>query len=294
MKEMELSTVCNDIFPGKLKISIAEAKYLEESTKLQSQCSLWHEHRVGRITASRFYRVSKASTTNPPKSLVNGIMHAYQFNPMKVPALKWGIDNESNARNAYISVAEKSHDGFCFQPAGLFINLDHPHLGASPDGLISCKCCGEGLIEIKCPYKFRDQDPRTVVADKTFYLEEDKSGIHLSYKHEYYVQIQGQLSICERDYCDFICWTPHGMFIERIIKDETFDSIKPLLDKFFKNVLLPRLLTGSNCTKAKNDDVVLYCWCQKEEYGNMVECDNPDCPREWCHFECVGLTRKPC
>jgi len=43
-------------------------------------------------------------------------------------------------------------DEFCYQPAGLFVNTDFPHLGASPDGLIPCKCCGEGLLQIKCPY----------------------------------------------------------------------------------------------------------------------------------------------
>ena len=29
------------------------------------------------------------------------------------------------------------------------------------------------------------------------------------------------------------------------------------------------------------------------DMGRMVACDNPNCPREWFHFECVGLTRKP-
>ncbi|VDP94911.1 unnamed protein product [Echinostoma caproni] len=28
-------------------------------------------------------------------------------------------------------------------------------------------------------------------------------------------------------------------------------------------------------------------------YGEMVACDNRDCPIEWFHFECVGLTSKP-
>ena len=26
--------------------------------------------------------------------------------------------------------------------------------------------------------------------------------------HEYYKQVQGQLEICNRAYCDFACWTP--------------------------------------------------------------------------------------
>jgi len=36
-----------------------------------------------------------------------------------------------------------------------------------------------------------------------------------------------------------------------------------------------------------------YCYCMKPSYGDMVACDNPRCPREWFHFECVGLVSKP-
>ena len=36
-----------------------------------------------------------------------------------------------------------------------------------------------------------------------------------------------------------------------------------------------------------------YCLCQRVWFGEMVACDNPDCPVEWFHFECVGLTSNP-
>uniref|UniRef100_A0A7S3XEX9 PHD finger protein ING n=1 Tax=Picocystis salinarum TaxID=88271 RepID=A0A7S3XEX9_9CHLO len=32
-----------------------------------------------------------------------------------------------------------------------------------------------------------------------------------------------------------------------------------------------------------------YCSCNGVSYGDMVACDNPDCPVEWYHFGCVGL-----
>lgn len=37
----------------------------------------------------------------------------------------------------------------------------------------------------------------------------------------------------------------------------------------------------------------VYCFCKRVSFGQMVACDNPDCPREWFHFECVGLTQAP-
>lgn len=36
-----------------------------------------------------------------------------------------------------------------------------------------------------------------------------------------------------------------------------------------------------------------YCLCHQVSYGEMIGCDNVDCPIEWFHFACVGLTNKP-
>lgn len=36
-----------------------------------------------------------------------------------------------------------------------------------------------------------------------------------------------------------------------------------------------------------------YCTCHQVSYGEMIGCDNLDCPIEWFHFGCVGLTQKP-
>ncbi|XP_060551574.1 inhibitor of growth protein 5-like isoform X2 [Ruditapes philippinarum] len=36
-----------------------------------------------------------------------------------------------------------------------------------------------------------------------------------------------------------------------------------------------------------------YCLCHQVSYGEMIGCDNLDCPIEWFHFGCVGLTAKP-
>ncbi|GFR83931.1 inhibitor of growth protein [Elysia marginata] len=36
-----------------------------------------------------------------------------------------------------------------------------------------------------------------------------------------------------------------------------------------------------------------YCLCNQVSYGEMVGCDNNDCPIEWFHYGCVGLTQAP-
>ena len=36
-----------------------------------------------------------------------------------------------------------------------------------------------------------------------------------------------------------------------------------------------------------------YCTCQQVSFGEMIACDNKDCPIEWFHFPCVDLKAKP-
>lgn len=37
----------------------------------------------------------------------------------------------------------------------------------------------------------------------------------------------------------------------------------------------------------------VYCLCKQVAHGEMIACDNEDCPIEWFHYACVNLTRKP-
>ena len=81
---------------------------------------------------------------------------------MMVPALEWGKNNEDVACKAYIKQQSDTHPGFNCSAIGLGINPKYPHLGASPDGRINCDCCGMGILEIKCPYKYRECAPTDI------------------------------------------------------------------------------------------------------------------------------------
>ncbi|TGZ84423.1 hypothetical protein EX30DRAFT_338948 [Ascodesmis nigricans] len=41
------------------------------------------------------------------------------------------------------------------------------------------------------------------------------------------------------------------------------------------------------------EDTRLYCVCKQVSFGSMVGCDDKDCPYEWFHWTCVGLTEEP-
>ena len=324
--ETELSVIAID----KLKVTQEEADFLETSTREQSASTVWHDYRKGRITASHFHEVSRYTGKSYPKSIAKSIMQYRNFN-QNIPALKWGRENEENARKEYVMAIEGNHTNVQVRSSGLVINPSYLFLGASPDRIVVCDCCGEGLIEIKCTYKYRYDSPTssTALADHHYFLKDGDNGVvHLSSTHQYCDQVQGQLAICDVKFYDFVCWTTKGLFIERIFQDKNYLTSKlPQFRSFFCKYLLPEILTHKLCLglesqqsvasqpvpttnnvssqqtrpttsqdgqsvssqpTASQDDV--YCLCRKQEYGEMVACDNCD---KWSHFSCVNLKSEP-
>ena len=41
------------------------------------------------------------------------------------------------------------------------------------------------------------------------------------------------------------------------------------------------------------EDTKEYCFCHNVSYGDMVGCENDNCPYEWFHLKCVGLKEPP-
>ncbi|KAL9963241.1 hypothetical protein ACROYT_G032421 [Oculina patagonica] len=151
-----------------------------------------------------------------------GICHP-EMARFNTEATKWGCQHERTAREAYCKYQKERHDNFSVTDSGLFLSTDHPYLGASPDGLVHCKCCGAGACEIKCPFCHKNDDIATATKDKNFCLEQTPTGGHqLKRSHQYYYQVQLQLLCSTLKYIDFVVWTQNGLFIERIFPDKTF------------------------------------------------------------------------
>jgi hypothetical protein len=75
-------------------------------------------------------------------------------------------------------------------------------------------------------------------------LNDSTQKYELKKKHNYFYQVQGQLAITGRDYCDFILLTNDGdLFIQRIDRDRAFwNAIEPVLVEFYKECLLPEMI----------------------------------------------------
>ena len=117
-------------------------------------------------------------------------------------------------------------------------------------GLTVHDCCGRGVVEIKCPYKYQFTHP-DCISDSTFYLQHFSDQLKLDARHKYYYlnfnsKVQMQISICEVNYCDFVVWTLAGMVTIPVYRNEAFfHQIQPSLWLFFEKHILPELLTRS-------------------------------------------------
>ena len=92
--------------------------------------------------------------------------------------------------------------------SGFVINPSQPHLGASPDELVSCDCCGQGVLEIKCPYSHCSNTLTSSVSVKGLCLRKNESGeVELKRSHPYFYQVKSQMFTCGVEYCEFVVCT---------------------------------------------------------------------------------------
>ena len=80
-----------------------------------------------------------------------------------------------------------THPFFELQKSGLVLDTENPFIGASPDGIISCSCCGKGVVEVKCPFLCRDKPFSEAMKEKTSCLAEGT--FFLNKDHAYFYQV---------------------------------------------------------------------------------------------------------
>ena len=189
---------------AKIKV-LKEASFLEIATRNQASCWEWHHYCKGLITASHFHEIICHSWRSYPQSIIETIMQYSTLNAA-IPALKWGRENEDNAIKQYMAESIGKHVNLEHRCAGLSIDINNPFLGASPDGVISCDCCGIGLLEVKCTYKYRSVSPTCpeALSDKNYFLKKNNQdkchsilsiNIMLRFRHSYlYLNIRTVIS----------------------------------------------------------------------------------------------------
>lgn len=165
----------------------------------------WFAARLGKATASCFVNVLAAPKSvarrNYIAKLALEIVTGEKDGGYQTAAMTSGIEREGPARKMYQNLT-----GELVDETGFWLH-DTLDAGASPDGLVG----EDGLIEIKCP----------------------SPGVYLSYLHlpaeppEYTAQIQGQLWITGRKWCDFVSYHPDfpeeaQLIVRRIPRDDAY------------------------------------------------------------------------
>lgn len=167
----------------------------------------WFAARMGKVTASRVADVVAKTKTGYGASRANyaGQLIAERLTGVVVEgftndAMRWGTENEPEARTAYQFATDCDVEQVGFVP--------HPTItesGASPDGLIG----DLGMLEIKCP-------------NTSTHIETLLGG---KVPEKYITQILWQLSCTGRKWCDFVSYDPRmpeemRLFIHRVHRDD--------------------------------------------------------------------------
>ena len=280
--------------------------HLEKLTREQSKSKNWFLYRAGRITASWLKQVICTDPHQPSLSLLKSVCYP-DIHRFSNKATAWGCEHEKEALQLYQTKVSALHEGLKISNCGFFVSAEHPYLGASPDALMQCTCCGQGTIEIKCPWCAREASLQEAVEQsKNFCLNKLSDGkFQLHHDHGYYYQCQMQLFVTGRSFCDYIVWTPNEIHIERITLDEDLlQTVLPQIERFWKLCVLPELLgkwytrqqfpplpSTSFQAPIEEEDTGKWCFCREDKGGEMIACDGKSCHITWYHLECLGMTQ---
>ena len=138
------------------------------------------------------------------------------------PPIEFGKRHESSAIRAY--ARRTGHD---VAATGLWTDASLKY-GASPDGLVVDHTSGEeGLLEVKCLWSRRH---KRQLAPLT------------KCPNRYFAQVQGQLEVCEREWCDLVLWVPHDVRVLRVPRDREFwsDELGPAVTAFSEELAAMR------------------------------------------------------
>lgn len=252
-------------------------------------------------------QVSRTNPQQPSMSLLQQVCYP-KTTSFKSTATTYGCAHEKEALEQYKAIISPKHTGFNVKQCGLFLDEDHPYLGASPDALVECTCCGLGVVEVKCPWCARDAESLDELAGSSNFclIKLPDGSLQLSKSHQYYHQCQLQMHVTHRTYCDFIVWHTEGLHVERLsIDQQLLQQVLPKAKQFFRMCILPELagkwFTRSKGTQKANttdkivedDDNGNWCFCNESKGGVMIACDNRRCSIKWFHTSCLDMQEPP-
>lgn len=180
----------------------------------------WRLQRLGKASASRISDIISTTKSGYSNSRGNYMADLLCERLTGEPAksfttidMRWGTDTEPFARDTYAFYRDVS-----VQQVGFLLHPSISDAGASPDGLVG----DNGLVEIKCPLTATHIE--TVLSDNV--------------PTKYIPQMQFQLVVTGRAWCDFVSFDPRlpeemRLFVKRVERDDRLiEKIESEVRKF--------------------------------------------------------------
>ncbi|XP_047128538.1 uncharacterized protein LOC124809071 [Hydra vulgaris] len=275
----------------KITQSVNMYSNLLKVTNIQSASRIWKLHRAGRITASLSKTAYNIKVDKYPKSFINTVMQ-YNAEFITKPT-SYGKKMETVAINSYKQFVAKTHTNIVVTETGLHVLHKNPCLGASPDSMVCCDCHGSGVVEIKCPYKYRNglENWKT---DTDFPVNFDNT---VKKTHQYYFQVQQEMYITNTTYCHFYIWTEgkneNDTMLINVPIDRVFcEKLETKLTTIFFKFLLPEIVSRKNDPNNLLSDQT-YCICKRPSFTPMIGCDGKNCKIGWFHYSCIEIKNGP-
>ena len=191
----------------------------------------WFEARKGIPTASSFSKVLSGGRGETRKkymlSLAGEILTGNPREPFSNEHTERGhlLEPEARAQYEFINEVACTLVGF----------VKNNEAGASPDAFIE----NSGLLEIKT--KLAHLQIEIILKDKV--------------PNTHKPQVQGQMWVCERDWCDFLSYSPGlPLFIKRIYRDEKYikETLEPSVKMFNEELLeiVEKIRSFDQCLEA--------------------------------------------
>ncbi|XP_022807134.1 uncharacterized protein LOC111344187 isoform X3 [Stylophora pistillata] len=288
-----------ECYKVEVSISLEEVALIERETVEQTKSNAFYRYRACRIGASKSRAASHTDPSQPSQSLIKSICYPHLF-CFSTAATIHGCKHEQTAIEAYETHMKQSHTNFKVTKCGTFIDVEHPFLHATPDFLCECDCCGYGCGEVKCPYCIEGTDFKNYCEKKSSCLQWNGEKFSLKKNHSYYYQVQQQLHITKRAYCDFVVFSisKNGSKLvqERIFPDsEHFALQVAKLSLFWRTCILPEVLgrwyTRKMDLKKELGSVSCggECYCRRTSNEPTATCSNPECPISRFHLACLSM-----
>ncbi|XP_013383557.1 uncharacterized protein LOC106153947 [Lingula anatina] len=285
LESIEFKKRCSRYASSLKQLTRDEIDQVEKETRGQADNENWFKHRKGRITASLAGAIYKQRDCTPPDGILKQI---FQYQPrLNLKALEHGKKYETVAVDMYKIVMSSCGNVVDVLPSGVTIDFNNQFIAASVDGVVKSHADSHqaGNLEIKCPYVEQNVTLEELAIErKSFYLSA-KSDCQSSYDqylespkmysfrcedmvyvntldcnlnintaHNYYIQIQVQMGVTDRQWCDFVVFlvdqtrlpnVAGQLFIQRVLFDRCFyqNELVPKFHKFYLTGIVPELLT---------------------------------------------------